>query len=562
MVPAAANAALGANGANADGISRFEFALLVAAVVFGAYLRLEPVAGALLFGDELHTLRQLDKGYPYLLSTNSSTGSGMVLPLAQRLLADLFGLNHWTIRAPAYLGGLGLLVSLYPLGRRLVGARGAALATVFVAFNSTLIFYSHLGRAYALMAWLCLVLVYVLQRIVEGDGSRRHYVYTALLVGLLPYVHLISLGLALTVAAGSLVVLFLEARHREATSLAVAVGVGLVVSVILYAPALTSLLSFVSEKASGNYEGVFGFVDVAALLVGSRSGAVMLIPMLSIALLMWAWRGGWRALPLALACIAPVLAVVAVQPFGGPYAYARYVIPMLPFGFLLLGAAFANPFLGQTRTASLRIGRTSQLVGLTLAVAMFLMGPAGKGIAEGPHANTYIGLFPLPAFDVPWPGGSPFYSKLAKEDGPLRIIEAPALASRSRHLHRMQYLQHGKETWLALFPHELKKPPEGPYVSLADREWRVRANADYLILHVQIPEEISQYWSFVFDDQQSLASASNVAAYMERQRRYTWLPKPETTPRLQQSLVAELGKPTYQDQWLWVWDLREIGSER
>ena len=97
---------------------------------------------------------------------------------------------------------------------------------------------------------------------------------------------------------------------------------------------------------------------------------------------------------------------------------------------------------------------------------------------------------------------------------------------------------------------------------MTDREWRVRANADYLILHVQIPEEISQYWSFVFDDQQSLASASNVAAYMERQRRYTWLPKPETTPRLQQSLVAELGKPTYQDQWLWVWDLREIGSER
>jgi hypothetical protein len=48
---------------------------------------------------------------------------------------------------------------------------------------------------------------------------------------------------------------------------------------------------------------------------------------------------------------------------------------------------------------------------------------------------------------------------------------------------------------------------------------------------------------------------------MERQRRFTWLPKPETAPKLQQSLRDELGDPSYRDEWVWVWDLREIGGK-
>lgn len=561
MFPAMSNTHQSTNRESTDVLSLAELALLLSAVAIGVYLRLEPVGAALLFGDELHTLRTLDKGYAYLLTTNSSTGSGMLLPLVQRVLADGFGLNHWTIRAPAYVGGLGLLVCMYPLGRRLVGARAAVLATLMLAFNSSLIFYSHIGRSYALMAWLGLVLVYNLQRIIDGDGASRHHVYTAMLIGLLPYVHLTSIGLVLTVSVGSMAVLVWEARHREAAKLGLALGLGLVVAALLYAPAFTSLQAFVSEKSSRTYEGTFGVLDVAALLVGSRGGAILSIPLLAVALSFHGWRGRWRSLPLVLACIAPVLAIVLIRPFGGPYAYARYAIAMLPFAFLFLGSLFADPFPDSSNATVSRARPLLGLAGVTFAIALFLLGPGGRGVPDGPHANTYISMFPLPAFDIPWSGGSAFYSQLEQEEGSIRIIEAPALVSRSRHLYRNQYLQHEKETWLALFPYELDTPPDGPYVSLASRGWRTRANADYLILHLKVREEITEYWSFVYDTNRNLANEQNVAAFMERQRRYTWLPKPETLPKLQQSLLEELGEPTYRDEWLWVWDLRKIGGE-
>jgi len=539
---------------------RLSIAALCFALLLAAYWRIPPASSALLFGDEFHSLRRLAFGYDFLFTNYSTTGSGMALPLLQRGLADLFGSNHWTIRGPALLGGLALVASLYPLGRRLVGRNAALIATFLAAGSSILIYYSHFGRAYSLMAWLCLLLVYSLQRILESDGpSTRYSVYCAGLIAALPYVHLSSLATVLAVVGAALVVLWLEGRLRESAHLAGAAALGLALSLALHAPAQASFVAFVSDKTTRAYYGEFGFWDVAALLTGGRMAAILMVPLLLFALTRIALRHGARALPLAAACLSPALALVIVRPYGDAYAYARYAITIVPFVCLALGWLINDGFGGSHEAESAKAvrGRSHWVLGAgaLLACVLFAAGPYGvRHPNDGPHANTYLSLYSLPAFDEPWDGAPAFYQSLANATKRPRIIEVPALVNRTRHLYRDYYLQHGAETWLGLFPRELRNVPDGPYVSLANPGWREAAEADYLILHTNLGEELRDYWRFVYESQGHDVGSAAVAAYMTRHSRFGEVAAQEPAllaPRLR----SELGEPAFEDRYITVWEL-------
>lgn len=541
--------------------------LLGLTLLLAAYWRVPEAGRALLFGDELHSLRRIEHGYRFLLTDFSSTGSGMALPLLQRGLADLFGPSHWSFRAPALLSGLALLASLYPLGRKLVRSNAAAIATCLAAGSSMLIYYSHYGRSYAGMAWLSLLLVYALQCIIDSTEptrlSNRHYAYCAVLVAALPYVHLSSLAFVLAVIGAALVPLWMESRKREALQVAGAAGAGLVLAFLLHLPAYDSLAAFVSDKTTSAYFGEFGFWDVGALLAGGRGIAMLALPLLLVALARFARARGWRALPLIAACVAPGLALLVTRPFGDAYAYARYAISMLPFAFLAIGWLI-DDLLGalqpEAREDPIRRRALGLALGVALAGALFLAGPYGlTRVDDGPHSNTYLSLLPLPAFDTPWSGTPAFYETLAEQPTGLRIIETPALVNRSRHLYRNYYLQHGVETWLGVLPEELATLPEGPYVSFDDPSWRQRANADYLILHHRIAEELSDYWRFVYMGQGAEVERPGVAAFMTRHSRFGRVAR-RGSAELAESLRQELGDPMYETQRLMVWDLREVDS--
>jgi hypothetical protein len=523
----------------------------------GAYLRLSPVGGALLFGDEFHSLRQIENSYGYIITHYSTTGAGMVLPLLQRLLGDLFGVNHWTLRAPALIGGIGLLVSIYPLGRSIVGKHAALIATLFVAGNSSLIFYSHFGRAYALVGWWSLLLVWLLYEVLDGKQSPLRLLGVTLLTGFLPYLHFTTTGFVVAVTGVAFVVLLNERRIQEARRLGIAVTAGISLAGFLYLPAAAGLLTFLEEKTRASYEGEFGFLDVAGLIMGSRAGALIMISLLTLALVQWLRRRGWSGLVMIFAALSPILAIIVVRPFGGPYAYARYGMAAVPFLFLILGSAVAS--LSDTNDEDAVVSSRRMLAtvaALVLVVALSLASPTGRGLATGPYANTYASLFSLPAFDAPWPGASLFYETLSLSKEPLRVIEAPGLVSRSRLMYRNLYLQHQKETWLAPFPFELENIPEGPYVSLFESEWREHLDADYLIFHLTPRKEVEAYWSFVYELNRKLGRDSATSAYMERSRRFGWFPKPESVERMKAGLSEALGAPVHRDRWLWVWDLR------
>jgi len=243
-----------------------------------------------------------------------------------------------------------------------------------------------------------------------------------------------------------------------------------------------------------------------------------------------------------------------VKPYGDAYAYARYACSAVPVACLVVawGAdAAARRLAGSGRAADL----TALAGGTALAVAFYASGPYGlRHTPDGPHANTYLSLHALPLFDRPWPGASPFYRELARDPETVRIIEAPALTTRARHLYRNYYLTHGKDTVLALFPDELAgSPPDGPYVSLYDSDWRERADADYLILHRDVKRESLRYGRFVYGDGSWRDPA--IVALMTRHTRYAIDASPPSAYLLDR-LEATLGPPVYTDADILVWRLR------
>jgi hypothetical protein len=460
-----------------------------------------------------------------MLSKFSSPG--MALPLLQRLLGDALGMNHWTIRMPALVGGIGLLVSIYPLGRRCVGPAAAAVATLLTATSPLLIFYSHFGRAYTLMAWLCLIILVLLQRIVDGArATPARCLGLATVTAALLYVHPIGLGFA-------------------ARAVAVGLGAGVAAAAALHAPAWQSFVAF-GATTQRQYFGSFGVDDVATLVAGSRAGGVALGLALVAALATLLAREPRRSLALIAGCVGPVLGLVVLQPYGDAYAYARYLIPALPAAYLVLGALVVC----LTRREAIAL-----TAGFGVAAVLFLAGPRGlRHTPDGPYANTYLGLQPLAAFDVPWDETPAFYRELATDERDLRIVEVPALVTRTRHLYRNYFLQHGKATSLGLLPRELELVPDGPYVSLEASDWQERADADYLILHPRIGDELRRYWHFVYETPAARRQDPAVADLMERQSRYLEA-KSTPPPILRRRLEQELGAPVFEDGTIVVWSL-------
>ena len=95
--------------------------IVASSAVITLYFALVGRAGVFLFVDEFHSIANLDRGYGFLLSTFDARGSGIALPLLQRLATDLFGDGLYAYRLPAAIGALGATLLCYPVAKRLVG---------------------------------------------------------------------------------------------------------------------------------------------------------------------------------------------------------------------------------------------------------------------------------------------------------------------------------------------------------------------------------------------------------------------------------------------------------
>lgn len=521
---------------------RVALALLL---LLGAWLRVRHVGGAHLFGDELHSLPALGLPWRRVLAAFDMEGSGLALPLLQRLALELLGPSLVALRLPALLPAVAALLLLPLLARSVVSRNGALFATALLSASGFLAFYARFARSYSLVLLLALVFTWAACRLAdEAAPEAGWYVALGLSGGLLPWAHLSALAfVAATGAAALLAVAAAPATRGRLLPLATSLGGAALLALALHLPAAPRVLAFVTQKQDERYEGRFGPLDVAMLMAGGRlAGLLLTLLVLAGAGLLLRARGR-RALPLVVAALAPVPLVFAAGPYGDPYAYARYAIAALPAAFLLAGEILGRGLHAMGPAAA----RLAPLLAPALAIGLAARGPLGA-VEAGPYANSYLELQPLAAFDAPFPELPAAYPALAPGSV---IIETPALVNRSRQLYRNYYLQHRHPTLLGFLPEEGEAPP-GPHVSLREPR-RLADRADYLLVHRDPEAEVTRYWQFVYGVAWPRLGGSRVL--MERQADWG-RPLPRPAPELIERLRRHFGPPLVEDDALLLFRLR------
>jgi hypothetical protein len=162
----------------------------------------------------------------------------------------------------------------------------------------------------------------------------------------------------------------------------------------------------------------------------------------------------------------------------------------------------------------------------------------------------------VPPFDAPSPVTPPFYRELALDRPDVRIIEAPWLPNRSLRLYRNYYLQHRRQTLAGMFRRGVPGSwtPEGTHVPLFGPDWNRRLEADYLIVHRHVAQEVARYWAIVYGPELDARFPASIAPYMEWNRDPGRV-LPSFLPRQEARLRRTLGEPHYEDRDLLVWRL-------
>jgi len=531
--------------------------LVALAVVIGLYFCLAGRGNVHLFGDEFHSIWHLNQSYGDILKIYDAHGSGVALPLIQRFAVDIMGPGLWAYRLPAILGAIATLLVIYPAASCMVGRVPAVLTALSLSTNSLFLFYCGFGRSYLLALFLAIVMAYATVMTLANTRPKPWWhAVLAISSGLLPYVHLTTVAFVVGIGMTAIVCNLIMKRYRDLAWLTGSLAVGAMICFLLYIPAWDGLWNFIHNKTGKGEVEHFAAFDVLDLLTGNRVVTMIWTIAIPIAIAGLALARRRSGSILAFAVLVPVIALVVTQPAGMTYAYARYLLPALPFMIMLTFWLFVE-IIRLTRLPTPAVHAVSLILGIVLIAISFWAGPRGaEHTNDGPFANTYIGMMPLPAFDVPWDGTPKFYKQLAEIDGPVRIIEVPELRSRAVILYRNYYLQHKKDVLIgmtmALKPNA--EVPAGPYVPIKSAQPILDSGADYLIIHLNVDRELNWYWNFVYNQAWPKMKDPNIESLMIRQKKYLKTLVPMDT--IAQYAIQAMGQPIYKDHDILVWKLK------
>lgn len=519
-------------------------------LVAGAAFRLHGISDQVLADDEVHGLLAAG-GLPVgrILSTLAESSFSPPLAALAHLLAGAgVPLSELSLRMPAIVTGLALLVALpVAVARRFGRATGSALA-VLLAVSPLLVIHSRHARPYlpALLSTLAALAAFH-----AGWFERRRGLLFvaagagALAVWLLPVAApavgapwlLTAAGIALDRPAGA------RARWRDWIGSAI-LGGALVV--LAFAPAAASFERGLWSKVGRGAEPPWG--DVLRLLAGTRSsllaGALVLVAI-----------GGWAATArrrpgfaaLAAAAVATQVAVLVVaRPYGwaSPVVASRYLLIAVPW--LLLGVALG---LGaMVRRARRRLPRALASVAVALvAVALVgagplpdLMGPARRLLSYA-QVQDYLRWPRAAGGPVP-----PAYRFVAGLDVD-RVVVAPATAQ-TRFDRNFVAVASALDRDLILairFP-RWARVREARLRTICDPNAGalLASGAGALVLHRRPDEEVRARRPFDRTIGPELAALRRRAAELERELRRRW------------------GRPRYIDADHAVWDLRRTRGAR
>jgi Dolichyl-phosphate-mannose-protein mannosyltransferase len=325
---------------------RYFWAWLSAAILLGAWLRLDQFLDQTLIDDEWHAVHQLMFSSPsrFVLSFGHADYS-IPLTLFYWLQAQWFGLSELGMRLPMMISGL-LTVALFPLAlRKEMGDRTVIAFAFLLACSPMLIAFSRMARPYALTLLLSFCAYACLSRAARTGLLRWNFA-----VG---YIALATLSLWLHPIVGPFLVaplfalwwnrLRLQGGSLSFRALLMLSTVTAIMMAMAILPPLLSDPGALSGKSGIDSIQAQTLVGVWYSWLGTGSTAVVLIALFLAAFgIAPAWRASqcvrWALLGLALTTI--VILITRPAWIFHSLTLARYLLPALPILLLLVAAGF------------------------------------------------------------------------------------------------------------------------------------------------------------------------------------------------------------------------------
>jgi hypothetical protein len=328
-------------------------ALVLGAVLVGAFFRSVHLTGQVLLEDEVHALTGAIHHHRIsdVVSTFGEADRSIPLVLWDKLLMGTVGLDELGLRLPMWFAGVLALV-VFPLlvcGEQ--NRRTTILFAWLLALSPVLVFYSRMARPYMIAIHFGFVAVLAFRHWFETGRRAAAILYVActaltgwLLIVFLPFVlgPFVCFG-AWAALRGSRRDLVRLVKLGGATVIGMAVPLGL--------PLWSSFGHLTSKAQVTPVHMVWGILPRAlrGLLCGSSTPLAVLL----VLFLLYGWATARRPRDkismedyLAFLAVLHLAAVLVVGPVGiaSITALGRYLLPLTPCALLLVAAGLGRAF--------------------------------------------------------------------------------------------------------------------------------------------------------------------------------------------------------------------------
>jgi hypothetical protein len=319
---------------------------LGAALLVGAYLRLDQFVAQVLIDDEWHAVHQVIQRTPAAMFREFGYADYSIpLGILDWYESRWFGLSETAMRLPMMVCGLTTLVAMPLYVARRTSWSTAAVFAALLAISPLLVIYSRMARPYAITVLLGWIAHVAYQRYHAAPrwrpGAGAAYVGAAALA---IWLHPIAAPFALAPQLWGLLELRrAEPRRRSARFarlLALALPTGAAVAALLLPP-LHANPQALTAKGGIDMPNVATLVGALYMWLGTPSTAAVV---LCIAIATLGARDIARAMPetrsAALGLALTMAAVMVTRPMWSfnSITFARYLLPLVPLVLLAVAA--------------------------------------------------------------------------------------------------------------------------------------------------------------------------------------------------------------------------------
>ena len=318
-------------------------AVLLAAVVIGAFLRLDQFAAQVLIDDEWHAVHQVLQHTPRMMFLDFGIADYSIpLGILDWYVSRAWGLSEITMRAPMMVFGLVTLAVLPLYVAPRLGWTAAAAFALLLAISPLLVVYSRMARPYAitlLLGWAAHAAFHRYHASARGSTPAGIAYGTA--ATLTTWLHPVAAPFVLAPLLWALTQLHhvapAERRKHLLRLVCLAVPTGVAIALLILPPLFAHPQSL-ANKSGVDLPGLETLVGVWYAWLGTPSTVVVV---LCVALAAYGAPAVWRALPEARTGVLGIgltlLAVMLTRPMWSQHALtlARYLLPFVPL--LLLG---------------------------------------------------------------------------------------------------------------------------------------------------------------------------------------------------------------------------------